>query len=109
MTEPNLTPERRADPRSRFDLARDVLYTALRAIGRHASTFYGALGIYLVGGAAIAIACTAAFVQLAGHVRSGATQTFDEAVMRWMGAHRIAWIERSLLEITSLGTGLVVM
>ena len=109
MTEPASTGERRAEPRSRFDLARDVLYGTLRAIGRHASSFYTALGIYLVGGAIIAIAGTAAFVELASHVRSGATQTFDEGVMRWMGAHRIEWIERSLLEITALGTGLVVM
>ena len=89
MTDPNRTPERRADVRSRFDLVRDVLYTTLRAIGRHANSFYTALGIYLVGGAAIAIACTWLFVELASHVQSGATQTFDEAVMRWMGAHRI--------------------
>jgi undecaprenyl-diphosphatase len=109
MTQPTPSSERRSDPRSRFDLARDVLYTTLRAIGRHASSFYTALGIYLIGGAMIAIACTALFVELASHVKSGATQTFDEAVMRWIGAHRIDWIERSLLEITALGTGLVVM
>jgi len=109
MTDPVRSPERRADVRSRFDLVRDVLYTTLRAIARHASSFYTALGIYLVGGVTIAIACTWLFVELASHVQSGATQTFDEAVMRWMGAHRIEWIERSLLEITALGTGLVVM
>jgi undecaprenyl-diphosphatase len=109
MTDPALTPERRAESRSRFDLARDVLYTTLRAIGRHANSFYTALGIYLIGGAALAIACTALFVQLASHVQSGATQSFDETVMRWMGAHRIEWIEQSLLEITALGTGLVLM
>jgi undecaprenyl-diphosphatase len=109
MTQPTPSSERRSDPRSRFDLTRDLLYTTLRAIGRHASSFYTALGIYLIGGATIAIACTALFVELASHVKSGATQTFDEAVMRWMGAHRIDWIERSLLEITALGTGLVVM
>jgi undecaprenyl-diphosphatase len=109
MTDPTLNPDRRAEARSRFDLARDLLYTTLRAIGRHASSFYTALGIYLVSGAAIAIAFTWLFVELASHVQSGATQTFDDAIMRWMGAHRIAWIERSLLEITALGTGLVVM
>ena len=109
MGEPGLSPERRAETRSRFDLSRDVLYGTLRAIGRHANSFYTALGIYLIGGATIAIAGTALFVELASHVRSGATQTFDDGVMRWMAAHRIEWIERSLLEITSLGTGLVVM
>src|SRR5687767_5001779 len=109
MTEPMSGSDRRAGARTRFDLARDVLYGTLRAIGRHASSFYTALGIYLIGGATIAIACTALFVELASHVRSGATQRFDETVMQWMGAHRIDWLERSLLEITALGTGLVVM
>lgn len=109
MTEPMSGSDRRADARNRFDLARDVLYGTLRTIGRHASSFYTALGIYLIGGATIAIACTALFVELASHVRSGATQRFDETVMQWMGAHRIDWLERSLLEITALGTGLVVM
>lgn len=109
MTDPTPNPERRADPRSRFDLSRDVLYATLRAIGRHANNFYTALGIYLVAGASIAIAFTWLFVELASHVQSGATQAFDDAIMGWMGTHRIAWIERSLLEITALGTGLVVM
>jgi len=109
MTEPMSGSDRRAGARTRFDLARDVLYGTLRAIGRHASSFYTALGIYLIGGATIAIACTALFVELASHVRSGATQRFDETVMQWMGAHRIEWLERSLIEITALGTGLVVM
>src|SRR5687767_14293087 len=106
MTDPIRNPERRADTRTRFDLVRDALYSTLRAIGRHASSFYTALGIYLVRGVVLALACTWLFVELASHVQSGATQTFDEAVMRWMGAHRIPWIERSLLEITALGTGL---
>lgn len=104
-----MSSERRAEERGRFDVARDLLYGTLRTIARHASSFYTALGLYLTVGAVLAIACSLLFVQLASHVQSGATQAFDEAVMRWMGAHRIGWIERSLLEITALGTGLVVM
>jgi undecaprenyl-diphosphatase len=109
MTEIAPRPDRRAQLRGRLSLVRDLLYKALRTIGQHANNFYTALGIYLLGGAAIAIACTALFVEIASHVQSGTTQAFDEAVMRWMGAHRIEWIEKSLLEITALGTGLVVM
>ena len=109
MPDPIPRPDRRQALRGRLSLVRDLLYTTLRTIGQHANNFYTALGIYLVGGAAIAAACTVLFVQLASRVQSGATQTFDDAVMRWMGAHRIEWIERSLLEITALGTGLVVM
>jgi undecaprenyl-diphosphatase len=109
MSDSSRPTERREEERSRFDLLRDLLYSTLRAIGKNASSFYTALGIYLTMGAVLAVACSIVFVQLASHVESGATQAFDDAVMRWMAAHRIEWIERSLLEITALGTGLVVM
>jgi undecaprenyl-diphosphatase len=109
MTDPPIQAERRAEERSRFDITRDLLYGGLRAIAKHASTFYAALGLYLTAGVVLAVACSLIFAQLASHVQSGTTQAFDEAVMRWMAAHRIEWIERSLLEITALGTGLVVM
>ena len=102
-------PERRTRPRGLFDFFRDWLYAFLRGIARHASGFYTAFGIFLVAGAALASAGTLVFVALAGRVRSGTTQAFDEAVLGWMAAHRIWWLERSLVEITALGTGLVVM
>lgn len=101
--------ERREAPRSRFNVLKDILYGGIRTIARHAQGFYTAVGIYLVSGALIAIAGIAIFAVLARFVRAGATQAFDDAVMRWMGSHRIDWIEHSLLEITALGTGLVVM
>jgi undecaprenyl-diphosphatase len=86
-------PDRRREPRSRLDFLADALYTLLRAIARRAGSFYQALGIYIVAGAAVASLGTWAFAEFAGHVRSGSTQAF----------------ERSLLEITALGTGTVVM
>ena len=99
--------ERREEPRGRFRVAQDLVFTVLRAIARHASSFYTALGIYLVAGAVIAVFGTWLFAELAGQVQSGATQRFDDSVLRWMAVHRVRWIERSLLEITALGTGLV--
>ncbi|MGH7720321.1 MAG: phosphatase PAP2 family protein [Gemmatimonadaceae bacterium] len=104
-----MTLDRRDRPRSRFHLAWDLLYSALRAIARHANSFYTAFGIFLVAGAVLAIFGTWAFVQLADTVTEGETQAFDEAVLTWMSQHRIEWIERSLLEITALGDGVVVM
>lgn len=101
--------ERRALDRGRFHLLKDLLFALIRAIGRHATGFYTAFGIFLVVGVAIAAAGTWVFAELAGNVKEGATQRFDEAVLRWMSLHRIDWLERSLLEITALGTGLVVM
>jgi undecaprenyl-diphosphatase len=103
------TGERRATERSHFHLAADVLYGLLRSIAGHAKSFYAALGIYIVAGAAVAIAGTWGFAALAEHIAEGGTWALDRAVLQWMGAHRVQWIEHSLLEITALGTGLVVM
>jgi undecaprenyl-diphosphatase len=103
------TGERRATERSHFHLAADVLYGLLRSIAGHAKSFYAALGIYIVAGAAVAIAGTWGFAALAEHIAEGGTRALDRAVLQWMGAHRVQWIEHSLLEITALGTGLVVM
>jgi undecaprenyl-diphosphatase len=101
--------ERRHEDRGRFHLIEDLLFRAIRTIARYATGFYSAFGVFLVGGALLAILCTWLFAEVAGHVEEGATQRFDDAVLQWMGAHRIGWIERSLLEITALGTWLVVM
>jgi undecaprenyl-diphosphatase len=65
-------------------------------------------GIFLMSGALIAVAFTWAFAELAGHVREGKTQAVDEAIMHWIADHQYPGLERTMLEITSLGTGLVV-
>ena len=101
--------ERRIRHRGRMHLAWDALYAAFRFAARHASNFYTALGIVLVAGAAVSVAATWMFVRLADVVRDGATQQFDEAVLRWMAAHQVPWARQAMFEITLLGTGLVLM
>ena len=101
--------ERRQEHRGRFDILTDALYALLRAITRHAGSFYQALGAYIVIGGAIAVAGVWGFAEFASHVKEGRTQAFDDAVMTWLGQHRIPWLEHSLLEVTALGTGLVVL
>jgi undecaprenyl-diphosphatase len=101
--------ERRIRLRGRMHLAWDALYAAFRFAARHASNFYAALGIVLVAGAAVSVAATWMFVKLANVVRDGATQEFDEAVLRWMAAHQVPWVQHAMFEITLLGTGLVLM
>ena len=86
----------------------DVIFDVLRFIARHAHNVYATFGIFILIGASLAIAGTWGFASLAGHVRSGATQAFDDAVLRWIGAHRTSSLDASMLEITSLGTGSVV-
>jgi undecaprenyl-diphosphatase len=81
----------------------------LRVAIEKAGTLIGALGIFLVAGLIVAIAGTASFVELAGHVRSGSTQAFDEWVLQWMAAHQSVRLDNIMIEITALGTGTVVL
>jgi undecaprenyl-diphosphatase len=101
--------ERRSRHRGHARFLWNGLFTALRFVARHASSFYTALGLVLVAGAAIAVGATWMFVELADVVREGATQEFDEAVLRWMATHQRPWLQHTMFEITLLGTGLVLM
>jgi len=87
----------------------DLLFLVIRAIGALARNFYATFGIFLLAGAALALGGTYAFAEFAGHVRSGSTQAFDDAVLRWFAAHRSPILDEIMLEITFLGTGTVVL
>ena len=101
--------ERRARARGHARHGWNLLFQGLRFIARHVGNFYTALGIVLLAGAALAVSGTWAFVQIADVVREGATQTFDDTVLEWMGAHQTPLVEKVMFEITLLGTGIVVM
>lgn len=102
------TADRRLEVRGRTRHAWDLVYRGLRVSYKHAHSFTTALGVFLVFGALIAIAGTYAFAKIAELVREGYTQTFDEAVLRWMERHQTPWLERLMLEVTMLGTWIVV-
>jgi undecaprenyl-diphosphatase len=97
------------DTRGRAHLLWDLVFGAIRGIGRVVRNFYAAFGIFLSVGALIAVAGTYAFARFASHVSSGRTQAFDDAVLQWVADHRSPIIEPIMLEITFLGTGTVVM
>lgn len=97
-----------AGTRGRLRLVWDVVFGLLRFIRKHVANAYAVFGIFLLSGAAIAVACTWAFAKFAGHVQSGATQTFDDAVMTWLANHQNPTVQRIMLELTALGTGTVV-
>ena len=101
--------ERRAEPRGTLASHTNFLYHALRVAAGKADTLIGALGMFLVAGLLVAAAGVGAFVSLASHVESGKTQAFDDAVIRWMGAHHTGALDAIALEVTALGTGTVVM
>ena len=87
-----------------------LLATALKAVGRRLRDLRAAAGVVLLVGAAGVAAGIALFAWVAVHVRTGHTQAFDDAVLRFLGAHRGApWFENVMLETTLLGTGTVVI
>jgi undecaprenyl-diphosphatase len=106
---PPTTGERRVGARHHLTGLWNLLYRALRAVGVRADSLYTTLGIFLVIGVAIAIAGTLAFAELGEHVRSGGTQAFDVAVLKWLGAHHTKLLTAAAVELTYLGTGTVVL
>jgi undecaprenyl-diphosphatase len=106
---PQLRSERRTRRRRRLDVLWNLFFRQLRRTFNHVQNFYAAVGIFITAGALLAIAGTWGFAALALHVRSGATQAFDEAILRWVGAHQLPWAHVAMLQVTALGTGVVVM
>lgn len=94
--------------RGHLRLAWDLVFGVLRVIRKHVKNAYVVFGIFLLSGAGIAVVCTYAFAKLAGHVRSGGTQAFDDSIMRWIAAHQQPLVQQTMLEVTALGTGVVV-
>jgi undecaprenyl-diphosphatase len=101
--------ERRHEDRGRFRVLWNLVFQGLRVSYRHAHSFATALGLFLVAGSLIAIAGTYAFAKIAELVRKGYTQPFDEAVLRWMERHQTPQLQRLMLEVTMLGTWIVVL
>jgi undecaprenyl-diphosphatase len=63
----------------------------------------------VIVGLAVAILGGLLFAGLAERVSAGGTIGFDNSVLSWMGAHQVSWARRSVLEITALGEGSVVI
>ena len=87
----------------------NVIFRILRLFERHARNAYATFGLFLLSGAAIALAFTYMFAKLASRVVSGRTQRFDDAVMNFIAANQNPTLKSAMLEITMLGTGTVVM
>src|ERR1700679_302511 len=108
-----LNDDRRAEvtapTRGRTSWVWDLAFGLVRAIAHHAPNAYAVFGIFILCGAAVAVAFTAGFAELAGHVEAGRTQAFDDRVMRAIGAHQTPLMQSIMLDITALGTTSVVM
>ena len=75
-----------------------------------ASMLIGTLGIFLVAGLAGGGAGCRGIPDTSPVTSNRERPSrFDEAVIRWIGAHHTHSLEAVMLEVTSLGTGTVVM
>jgi undecaprenyl-diphosphatase len=101
--------ERRVRRRGPFHPFWDTLFKLLRFIAQRVNDIYAVVGIFIVIGTLVAISATWVFVRLAGEVREGETLKFDVAVLRYIEAHKSPLLDAAMLEITFLGTGVVVM
>lgn len=103
------------DPRSwrrRLDVPgapAGLIVGAFRLFARVASGIYSALGLLILAGAAIAFIAAWAFAELAEHVQAGTIQPVDDAVLRWVSGYRAEWLEASLMEVSVLGSWVVVV
>src|SRR5688572_29283480 len=106
---PNGRRDRRSKYRGHLHLFWDALFKTLRFIQRRVNDVYATIGIFIVLGATVALAATWVFVKIAGEVREGETQAFDVAVLRFMEARKTEFLDRVAIEITFLGTGVIVL
>ena len=102
-------PDRRAKRRGPLHPLWDALVAVLRLIARRVTDIYAVVGVFIALGMLVAVGATWIFVMLAGEVREGETQAFDEAVLRYVETHQTPTLDKVMLEITFMGTGLIVM
>jgi undecaprenyl-diphosphatase len=93
-------------PASRFT---SVINSILRFIGRHVRGFGAALATFLTVGVIVAAVAVGIFAGIAEAVEEGFAQPFDESVLRWFESIRTPWLDRVMLELTTLGSGVVLI
>ena len=102
------TYERRGTERGRRQVVFDLFFPLLRATFGRVHSAWTALGIVLGIGIIVLAIATWGFVTIARSVAEGDTQAFDESVLRWINQYNTPLVERLMIEITMLGTWIVV-
>jgi undecaprenyl-diphosphatase len=83
--------------------------TFLTAVIKRTGNLTSALGLVLIIGFVAAGVAGWVFTELAETVQAGATAALDEAALHWIAAHQSPLSTTIALEITTLGTGSVVI
>jgi undecaprenyl-diphosphatase len=68
---------------------------------------YAALGLYLSIALAAAVVAVLGFAEIAEDVLEGDTERFDQGLLEWLRSNRSDWMDRIALELTTLGSGVV--
>ncbi len=108
--QPHVAKAKRSSPsKADLRLRSDPVDEALEALVDRVGSLLGALGIFMIAGVIVAGIGAWVFSELAERVMSGGTQAFDEAVLRWAASLHSPTLNSVMLEITTLGTGTVVL
>ncbi len=100
--------ERRAAERGRLAFVFDLFFPLLRVAFTRARSAWLGLGIVLGLGVLVLGLATYGFVEISASVVEGETQRFDERVLRWIATYHTPLAERAMVEVTMLGTWIVV-
>ena len=80
----------------------------VRAMARHVGDARAVLALVLLSGALLIGAGSFTFSWIAKEVMEGETHAFDQAILGWMGRHGTPRVTDMALNITALGSGMVV-
>jgi undecaprenyl-diphosphatase len=97
---------RREPPRGRI---RAALYSTLALIARHVHGFWAALAVFVSLGFAVGAAGMFLLALLAGAAITGMTRSVDESTLRWLEARRTPLMDEAMLQVTTLGDGIVLV
>jgi membrane-associated phospholipid phosphatase len=86
-----------------------MFYSILRLIARHLRGFFAPLAAFITAGIIVAVIAVGLFSLIAEGVDEGMTQPFDEAVLQWFANRRTPFLDDVMLEITTLGGGVVLI
>ena len=106
---PHLPPTRlRAWWRKGLERAEATTIAFLRRVLPHARSLYSAIGLFLLLGLGLTILALWAFAELAESVLEGETLWLDQQVLLWINQHATPRLDQIALEVTALGSLVVI-
>ena len=85
-----------------------VVFAVFHWLAPHVRGLYSAVGIVLLVGLGLALVALWGFAKLADSVLEGETLALDHFVMLWINQHATPWLDAAALEVTALGSVVVV-